>query len=574
MQKTANIKNRKLNHVGLTLDKNWWRQAVIYQIYPRSFKDSNGDGLGDIKGITSKIDYLSSLNIDAVWLSPFYPSALADGGYDVDDYRDVDPKLGSLDDFDEMLTKLHEVGIRVFVDIVPNHSSNQHEWFKEAIASEPGSAARNRYIFRDGKGANGELPPTNWPSHFAPSAWTHESAMGGKHNQWYCHLFAPEQPDFNWDNREIEEDFLKTLKFWADRGVDGFRIDVAHALKKDLSEPLKDQARYPDLVNRKPEDNILFDRDDVHEIYKEWRQLFNQYDPPRVAVAEAYVPADRLALYASTEELGQAFNFELLDANFNANEFKTVVDRAFTQAKSIGSSTTWCLNNHDQMRPATKYGLLPTVDRIRWKNSAGATSPLDKELGIRSAIAASMFIMALPGCTYIYQGEELGLHEVVGIPEDQIQDPQYLRNLKVDVGRDGCRVPLPWSSTGPSFGFGTGGAHLPQPEWFADYSIEGESSDPTSTLSIFRKALTLRKTLIAPEEMTWHETGDASVLHFSRPNGWHCVTNFGRGHFDLTGIGQVLHSSGPLAEAGLFLVHGVETSGNDLPPATTVWLKA
>jgi alpha-glucosidase len=555
-------------------DKNWWRQAVIYQIYPRSFKDSNGDGIGDIKGITSKIGYLSSLNVDAVWLSPFYPSALADGGYDVDDYRDVDPKLGTLADFDEMLNKLHEAGIRVFVDIVPNHSSNRHEWFKEAIAAEPGSAARNRYIFRDGKGANGELPPTNWPSHFAPSAWSHESTQGGKHNQWYCHLFAPEQPDFNWDNREIEDDFLKTLKFWADRGVDGFRIDVAHALKKDLSEPLKDQARYPDLVNRKPGENILFDRDEVHEIYKEWRQLFNQYDPPRVAVAEAYVPADRLALYASADELGQAFNFELLNANFNATEFKTVIDRGLTQAKALGSSSTWCLNNHDQMRPATKYGLLPTVDHIRWKNSAGATSPLDENLGMRSAIAASMLIMALPGCTYIYQGEELGLHEVLGIPEDQIQDPQYLRNLKVDVGRDGCRVPLPWTSSGSSFGFGDGGSHLPQPQWFAKNSVEVESKDPQSPLSIFRKALELRKGLVTEEEMQWHETGDANVLHFSRPNGWHCITNFGRGHFDLTGKGEILHSSGPLAEAGIYLIHGVETSGNDLPPATTVWLQA
>ena len=557
----------------LSLDKNWWRQAVIYQIYPRSFKDSNGDGIGDIKGITSKIDYLSSLNIDAVWLSPFYPSALADGGYDVDDYRDVDPKLGSLADFDEMLNKLHEVGIRVFVDIVPNHSSNRHEWFKEAIAAEPGSPARNRYIFRDGKGANGELPPTNWPSHFAPSAWTHESAMGGKHNQWYCHLFAPEQPDFNWDNREIEDDFLKTLKFWADRGVDGFRIDVAHALKKDLSEPLKDQDRYPDLVNRKVGDNILFDRDEVHEIYKEWRQLFNQYDPPRVAVAEAYVPADRLALYASADELGQAFNFELLNANFNAHEFKTVIDRGLTQAKALGSSSTWCLNNHDQMRPATKYGLLPTVDQIRWKNSAGKTSPLDGDLGLRSAIAASMLIMALPGCTYIYQGEELGLHEVLGIPEDEIQDPQYLRNHKVDVGRDGCRVPLPWTSTGSSFGFGDAGSHLPQPEWFAKNSVELESADAQSPLSTFRKALELRKGLVVAEEMQWHETGDASVLHFSRPNGWHCITNFGRGHFDLTGKGEILHSSAPLAQAGIYLIHGVESRGNDLPPATTVWLK-
>ena len=560
----------------LSKDKNWWRQAAIYQIYPRSFKDSNGDGLGDIKGITSKIDYLASLSLDAVWLSPFFPSALVDGGYDVDDYRDVDPKLGSLADFDEMLAKLHDAGIRIFVDIVPNHSSNLHVWFKEAIAAEPGSAARNRYIFRDGKGASGELPPTDWPSHFAPSAWTHESKMGGKHNQWYCHLFAPEQPDWNWDNLEIEADFLKTLKFWADRGVDGFRIDVAHAMKKDLSEPLKSQPRYASHkeLDQAKGTNVLFDRNEVHEVFKTWRNLFNQYDPPRVAVAEANVSADALVKYASTEELGQSFNFELLEANFSAHDFKTIIDRAINSSKKNGSSTTWCLNNHDQMRPATKFGLLPTVDRVRWRNSNGTSSPLDVKLGTQSAVAASMLIMALPGCTYIYQGEELGLHEVIDIPEDQIQDPQYLRNLKVDKGRDGCRVPLPWTKTGSSFGFGDGGSHLPQPKNFGEYSIEAESADLTSPLSIFRKALALRKELLAPEEITWHETGDSNVLHFSRPNGLHCITNFGRNYYNFDGIGELIHASGPLAKAGVYLVHGVETTGNDLPPATTVWVKA
>ena len=566
--------------MALSKDKSWWRQAAIYQIYPRSFKDSNGDGLGDIKGITSKIDYLSSLSLDAVWLSPFFPSALVDGGYDVDDYRDVDPKLGTLADFDEMLAKLHEAGIRIFVDIVPNHSSNLHLWFKEAIAAEPGSAARNRYIFRDGKGANGELPPTDWPSHFAPSAWTHESKMGGKHNQWYCHLFAPEQPDWNWDNPEVEADFLKTLKFWADRGVDGFRIDVAHAMKKDLSEPLKSQPRYASHkeLDQAKGTNVLFDRNEVHEVFKTWRNLFNQYDPPRVAVAEANVSAEALVKYASTEEFGQSFNFELLEANFSAYDFKTIIDRAINSSKKNGSSTTWCLNNHDQMRPATKFGLLPTVDRVRWRNSNGTSSPLDVKLGTQSAIAGSMLIMALPGCTYIFQGEELGLHEVMDIPEDQIQDPQYLRNLKVDKGRDGCRVPLPWTKTGSSFGFGAAGAHLPQPKNFGDYSVEVESADPTSPLSIFRKALSLRKELLAPEEITWHETGDSNVLHFSRPNGLNCITNFGRNYYNFDAVlksgGEVIHSSAPLAKAGVYLVHGVETTGNDLPPATTVWVKA
>jgi alpha-glucosidase len=400
--------------------------------------------------------------------------------------------------------------------------------------------------------------------------------MGGKYNQWYCHLFAPEQPDWNWDNREIEEDFLKTLKFWADRGVDGFRIDVAHGMKKDLSEPLKNQPHFPSYkeLEANPGQNVLFDRDELHGVYREWRQLFNQYDPPRVAVAEASVPPSRLVKYASPDELGQSFNFELFDANFNAGEFKLIIDRALVNAKKNGSSTTWCLNNHDQMRPATKFGLLPTVDRVRWRNSNGTTSPLDEKLGIKSAVAASMLIMALPGCTYIYQGEELGLLEVIDIPESEIQDPQYLRNLKVDKGRDGCRVPLPWTKTGTSFGFGTAGAHLPQPKNFGEYSIEVESADLNSPLSIFRRALELRKALIAPEELTWHETGDGSVLHYSRPNGLHCITNFGRNYYNFDGIGEVIHSSGPLAEAGVYLVHGVATTGNDLPPATTVWVKA
>ena len=499
--------------------KDWWRQAVVYQIYPRSFKDSNGDGIGDIKGITSEVAYLKSLNLDAVWLSPFYPSALADGGYDVADYRNVDPKLGTLDDFDEMLKALHEVGIRVFVDIVPNHSSNLHEWFQEAIKSEPGSAARNRYIFRDGKGTNGELPPTNWISHFTPHAWSHESTQGGTGNQWYCHMFAPEQPDFNWDNDEVAEDFLKTLKFWSDRGVDGFRIDVAHMMKKDLSEPLKDVPEPQTLDSRRPGNEVLFDREEVHEVFKSWRALFNQYNPPRVAVAEAWAKPENIHKYASPDELGQAFNFDLLLAEFEADTYREIVTRNLAAATKYGSSSTWVFSNHDQVRPATRYGLPIGSNITAFKNSNGTNLPLDVERGIRASIAAQMFALALPGCTYIYQGEELGLPEALEIPEDAIQDPQYLQNNKIDKGRDGCRVPLPWKASGPSFGFGEAGAHLPQPAHFAGYSVEAESADANSPLSIFRAALDLRKDLVAPETMEWIETGNAEVLHFARPNG-------------------------------------------------------
>jgi alpha-glucosidase len=215
---------------------------------------------------------------------------------------------------------------------------------------------------------------------------------------------------------------------------------------------------------------------------------------------------------------------------------------------------------------------------LRWKNSGGTTHPLDEVGGMNAAIAASMLIMALPGCTYIFQGEELGLHEVIDIPEDQIQDPQYLRNLKADKGRDGCRVPLPWTSSGSSYGFGDGGAHLPQPKWFADKSVECESMDPISPLSTFRKALALRKELVTDEELTWHETGDKHVLHFSRPNGWHCFTNFGGSHYDFMsffgGKAEILHSSQPLTGPGLYLIHGRLSEGQSLPPAATVWVKA
>ena len=547
--------------MSLSKDKNWWRQAAIYQIYPRSFADTDGNGIGDLKGVTARVPYLASLSIDAVWLSPFYPSALADGGYDVDDYRNVDPKLGTLDDFDEMLAALHDAGIRVFVDIVPNHSSNLHQWFKDAIAAAPGSPERARYIFRDGRGENGELPPTDWPSHFAPSAWTHESVWGGTSNQWYMHWFAPEQPDWNWDNPEIEADFLHTLKFWANRGVDGFRIDVAHALKKDLSEPLRmrDTLEYDEPRNLEGT-GILMDRNEVLEVYKTWRKLFNSYDPPRVAVAEANVQPSRMPLYASEETLGQAFDFRFIDAHFDAAIFKHCVQDSLALAKANNSSSTWTLGNHDQMRYATKQGLHPVVDRTEWLLSNGTSHPVDFQIGTQCSVAANLFILALPGCTYIYQGDELGLHEVADIPEDQIQDPVYLRNHKKAKGRDGCRVPLPWTRDGNNFGFGDGGVHLPQPEWFGSYSVEAQSGNDQTPLEIFRKALKLRKELQGAEELTWHHTTRDDVLHFSRPNGWNCITNFKGGKYPMP-KGEILVASQPV-------VNG------QIPAGTTVWFKA
>ena len=542
----------------------WWRQAVVYQVYPRSFADTDGNGLGDIAGITSRADYLDELGVDAVWLSPFYPSALADGGYDVADYRDVDPKLGTLADFDEMVATLHARGIRVVVDIVPNHTSDLHEWFQEALLAEPGSPARERYIFREGTGPDGSLPPSDWVSAFGGPAW--ERVPDG---QWYLHHFAVEQPDLNWSNPEVRADFVQTLRFWSDRGVDGFRIDVAHMLTKDLAEVLPSQAE----LDAMPRDgqHPTIDRDDVHEVYAEWRAVFDSYDPPRTAVAEAWVDRVRVPLYARSESLGQAFNFDLLEADFDASQFREIVTANLELAGASGSSSTWVLSNHDVVRHATRYGL-PDADRgadgrpsrkhgQEWLLSGGREPGLDRERGERRARAATLFVLGLPGSAYLYQGEELGLHEVAEIEDGQRQDPTFFRSPGFDLGRDGCRVPLPWEACGPSFGFGSGEAHLPQPEWMGEYAVDRQIDDRESTLTLYRRALAVRTDLQTEESLDWIETGRADVLRFARPNGWQVVTNFGDEPYvlDAGGLSVVL-ASDPNAAPDV------------VAPASTVWL--
>ncbi|MER6091643.1 glycoside hydrolase family 13 protein [Streptomyces bluensis] len=530
----------------------WWRQAVVYQIYPRSFADANGDGIGDLPGITSRVGYLRDLGVDAVWLSPFYPSELADGGYDVDDHRAVDPRIGTLDQFDGLVAALHSAGIRVIVDIVPNHTSNRHTWFREALAAGPASAARDRYIFRRGTGANGERPPTDWTAAFGGPAW--EPVGDG---DWYLHLFAPEQPDLNWANPQVRTDFLTTLRFWADRGVDGFRVDVAHMLAKDLSEPLpgKDQLR----VDGMPEGtHRLEDRDEVHEIYREWRAVFNEYDPPRTAVAEAWVPAHRRSRYASPEGLGQAFNFDLLEAEWDAAAFRRIIEENLELARVSGASSTWVFSNHDVVRHATRYALPNGTDLRSWLLSGGLDPQPDEERGLRRARAVTLLALALPGSTYLYQGEELGLFEVADLPEEALQDPTWKRSKGTERGRDGCRVPLPWTAAGPSLGFGAGGAHLPQPPAFAGHSVEIQEADPGSTLTFYRRALAERRRLQTAESLTWAD-GRPDVVHFRRPGGWTCVTNFGT-------------SPAPLPPGRLVLASST-FDGALLPPDTTVWLQ-
>ncbi|MEX1658386.1 glycoside hydrolase family 13 protein [Streptomyces pseudovenezuelae] len=539
-------------------DPNWWRQAVVYQVYPRSFADADGDGLGDLRGVTERLTHLAALGADALWLSPFYPSELADGGYDVADYRDVDPRLGTLDDFDAMVAEAHRLGLKVIVDLVPNHTSHRHAWFQEALAAGPGSAARERYVFRDGRGAHGELPPTDWQSVFGGSAWRRVAD-----GQWYLHLFAPEQPDLDWSHEEVREDFRTTLRFWSDRGVDGFRVDVAHALAKDLTEPLRDLGDLPGVAEEAldhlpPGGHPYWDRDEVHEIYRDWRTILDSYTPPRTAVAEAWVPGPRRALYARADELGQAFNFEYLQTPWDAGALRQAITDSLDTARAAHASATWVLSNHDVVRHASRLVLPPGTDENAWLLSGGRAPGIDLAQGLGRARAATLLMLALPGSSYVYQGEELGLPEVAELPFEVLQDPIWEQTGRVRKGRDGCRVPLPWTRSGPSYGFGAGGSWLPQPQWFAEYAVEAQDGVEGSTLELYRTALRLRRKLLQGEELTWADAGPAGVLDFARHEGWRCVANLSGTAVPLP-AGEVLLTSSPLQD-GL------------LGPDTTAWL--
>jgi alpha-glucosidase len=497
-------------------NKNWWRDAVVYQVYPRSFADSDGDGMGDIPGIVSRLDYLADLGVDAIWVSPFYTSPLHDGGYDVADYRSIDTRLGSLDDVDTLVEQAHARGIRVLLDLVPNHSSSEHPWFVELLAAGPGSPAWDRYVVREGRGPNREEPPNNWRSVFHGRGWSQIlDAEGEPTGYWYLHLFDTTQPDLNWDNPEVHAEFRDILRFWFDRGIDGFRIDVAHGLVKETGLPdfAYPEDGDPDATPAMFDEDVahapFWDQDGVHEIYREWRRVADEYDPPRVFCGETWVPnPERFARYQRPDELHTSFNFIYLEAGWDGERMRKAIDDTIADHARVGAPPTWVLSNHDVIRHRTR--LAPVDD---------ATGERDLERGLRRARAATVFTLALPGSMYIYQGEELGLPEVVDLPDEVRQDPAWFRSGGTDGRRDGCRVPIPWAGDAPSYGFGPGSASwLPQPADWSTMSVLAEQGVDGSTLELYRSALRARResTALGEGPLVWLADAPAGVLAFSR----------------------------------------------------------
>ncbi|OEV03026.1 glycoside hydrolase family 13 protein [Streptomyces oceani] len=543
----------------------WWRDAVIYQVYVRSFLDSTGDGIGDLAGVRAGLPYLRKLGVDGVWLSPFYPSPQHDHGYDVADYLNVDPVYGDLAEFDRLVTDARRLGMKLLLDIVPNHCSSEHPWFQEALRSAPGSAARERFHFATGRGPDGAEPPNNWRAMFGGSAWSRVTEPDGAPGQWYLHMFTPEQPDLNWRNPAVAADFDEVLRFWLDRGIDGFRIDVAAGLFKhpelpDSPDPHADE-RSRDSVNP-----LAWNQPEVHEVWRRWRAVCEEYTArdghDRLLVGEVSVPsAQEHAQYIRPDELHQAFFFDLLSAPWDADAFRKSIDEAIRDIAGTGSTTTWVLNNHDQVRSVTRYAGEPGLE------SSG--------LGSDRARAAALLMLALPGAAYVYQGEELGLPEVMDLPDELLTDPIFRRTGSRSRVRDGCRVPLPWSGHASPFGF-TSEAEgvrpwLPQPEWFAEHATDRAVADPRSFWHLYREALQLRRALpqLGTGTLRWLETSP-EVLAFIRDDGLVCAVNFGTAPVEAPVTGTLLLASGPYSESGAESGAGTVT-GRTLPGSTAAW---
>ncbi|MBP1327421.1 alpha-glucosidase [Leucobacter exalbidus] len=543
----------------------WWRTAAIYQIYPRSFADSNGDGMGDLAGITSRLASLQELGIDAIWISPFYTSPQKDAGYDVADYCDIDPLFGTLADFDALVAEAHARQLRVIVDLVPNHSSDAHPWFQAALASAPGSPERARYLFREGRGPEGNEPPNNWESVFGGPAWTRLTEADGTPGQWYLHLFDSSQPDFDWTNEEVREEFRRILRFWLDREVDGFRVDVAHGMIKadglpDFTPPIDGGsmgggAEDPEVAAP------YWGQNGVHEIYRDWRKLLDEYPGERVLAAEAWVdPLPRVANWVRPDEMHQAFNFAYLETPWNAHALREVIDESIAAFHGVGAPSTWVLSNHDVVRHATRLSVTAVNPQGHGLGPRSLGLP-EYAPGLRRARAATALMLALPGSAYLYQGEELGLPEVIDLPDDARQDPTWFRTNGERYGRDGCRVPLPWEADAHAFGFGPAGTPwLPQPETWGLLARDAQREDPTSTLSMYRALLTLRRERqLGSGSLTWVAGYPESVVAF-RNESVIVVANTGDTAIELPAA-RVLLASAPV-------------DGTTLEPNTTVWLEA
>ncbi len=536
----------------------WWRSAAIYQLYVRSFADANGDGIGDLAGVRARLSYLAGLGIDAIWFNPWYPSPMSDAGYDISDYRDIEPVFGTLADADSVIAEAHALGIRIIIDVVPNHASDQHPWFQAALAAVPGSPERARFWFRPGRGESGELPPNDWQSIFGGPAWTRVTEPDGSAGEWYLHLFAPEQPDFNWASPAVRTEFTDVLRFWFDRGADGVRIDSAGLLTKDpaLPEVAADAPPGPT--------HPFSDRDDVHEIYKSWRALADEY-PGRVLIGEIWIPdAARLARYVSPGELHTVFNFPYLSCPWDASQLRAVIDHTLALNVAAGAPATWVLSNHDVDRIVSRLGRPDTAFSLA-ERPYFHSLPVDLALGARRARAAALLTLALPGSVYIYQGEELGLWEVQDIPDDRRQDPIWRRTGGADPGRDGCRVPLPWAGAEPPFGFEPAGAAaepwLPQPKEWRDLTVEAETGTPGSMLELYRAALAIRRSepALGDGAMTWLPSAPG-VLAFDRGTSVRCIVNISGHPAPLPEHGGLLLASGPL-------------DGELLPADAAVWLR-
>lgn len=523
-------------------DPLWWRSAVIYQVYVRSFADSNGDGTGDLAGVRARLPYLKALGVDALWFNPWYPSPLADGGYDVVDYRDIDPRFGTLAEAEALIREALALGIRTIIDIVPNHVSDRHPWFQAALAAAAGSPERGRFWFHPGKGPNGDEPPTRWVSNFQGGTWTRTTDANGSPGEWYLHLFTPEQPDLNWNHPDVRREHEDILRFWFDRGVAGVRIDSAALLIKDADLP---------EVGEKPE-HPTEDRDELHDVYRSWRAIADEYPGTRILVGEVWVPdIVRFTNYLRPDELHTAFNFDFLARPWSAASFRASIDATLKAHAPVNAPSTWVLSNHDVTRPVTRYGREDTTFAFLKKRFG---VPTDPELGLHRARAAALLVAALPGSLYIYQGDELGLPEVEDLPLELIQDPMHFRSGGVDPGRDGCRVPLPWTGDRPPFGFSPDGitTWLPQPAAWSTLTVDAEEQDPASTLNLYRDAIRLRRALAedAGEDFDWIEGLDPDILAFRRGDSFVCVVNTGDSPVALPAHDRVLLASSPL-EGGL-----------------------